>query len=308
MTAGNVRDYHAAVRWNGSVMSEPQPPPTPVTPLNYSHALGYHGRPGILTAVGVMSIVVACLSGLTSLSGAFGAGMYYWMSKQPPAVFAPVPLPAPATGPTTTPAVAGGGIVQMNVTTYGYTAGLPGTGATATTAPTTAPGAAAAPPPAAMGNPFGEINPLAALLSCLAELLSLALAILLLVAGIQTLRDAASAAKLHRWFAVMKIPLVIAGAGVGYWMSSGMMKGILASTPGGATGPGGAANFALTSGFMIVSAVAGAMFALAYPVALLIVLRSRAVREFYNRVRGGDAAPLPESFDTPVRQADYERG
>jgi len=45
--------------------------PTPVQALPYSIPVRY-GRPGIITAIGVMCIVVACLSGITS----FGSGVY----------------------------------------------------------------------------------------------------------------------------------------------------------------------------------------------------------------------------------------
>lgn len=97
-----------------------------------------------------------------------------------------------------------------------------GPGGTMTT--TTMPGGA----PAVMGNAFGGISPVAAILSMLAELLSLGLAIFLLVAGIQTLRDSPSGAKLHRWYALLKIPLVIFATGVGLWLSSSVMKGMMA--------------------------------------------------------------------------------
>jgi len=49
--------------------------------------------------------------------------------------------------------------------------------------------------------------------------------------------------------------------------------------------PAGVPASAYTWGFMAASAVVPALFALAYPVALLIVLRSRPVREYYNAVR-----------------------
>lgn len=79
----------------------PEPPPIPVQSLAYS--LPQQGRPGIITAIAVLCIVVACLSALFS----FGIGMYgfmfYMMSKvsssmttmsTPASVSAPAPPPA----------------------------------------------------------------------------------------------------------------------------------------------------------------------------------------------------------------------
>src|SRR5689334_8786970 len=52
-----------------------RPPPLPVSPLAYDVGPG-GARPGIITAMGVMSIIVACLSGLASLWALFfGLGM-----------------------------------------------------------------------------------------------------------------------------------------------------------------------------------------------------------------------------------------
>jgi len=260
---------------------QPFPTPTPVTPLNYSHAASYHGRPRILTAIGVISIVIACVSGLSSLGGAFGAGMYYTMSKMPAATMAPPPAPVPARAPTpaapptTVGATTAPGVQTMQVTAYAWSAGGGGTaGVVATTGPATATTA-----PAVVGSPFGNINPVAIMLSGVAELLSLGLAILLLVAGVQTLRNAPSAARLHRWYAMMKIPLVIGATAAAVWLSSSMMKSMMASMPAGVPAS------AYTWRFMAASAVVPALFALGYPVALLIALRSRPVREYYNAVR-----------------------
>jgi hypothetical protein len=275
-------------------MSDPQPSPTPATPLNYSHAASYHGRPGILTAVGVMSIVIACLSGLSSLWGTASAGMYFMMSRQPPSALAPAaPTPAPTTATTTTAAAGGTMIVHSHSVTFSSVGGV----AVATTAPTTTPAPGVAPP--AMGNPFSGINPLAAILSAIAELLSFALAVLLLVAAIQILRDAPSGPKLHRWYALAKIPLVIFATAVSLWLTIGMMQSIMASMPpaaGGAAGP----QSAFMWSFMAARTILPALLALAYPVALLIILRSRTVREYYNAVRDADGVPPPVSFDSPA--------
>jgi hypothetical protein len=267
----------------------------PVTPLNYSHAVSYHGRPGILTAVGVMSIVVACLSGLSSLWGTASAGMYFMMSRQPAAAFAPAtPTPAPTTSTTTTTAAAGGvTIVHSHSVAFSSVGGV----TVATTAPATTTTTAPAAAPVAMGNPFSGINPLAALLSAIAEVLSFALAVLLLIAAIQILRDAPSGPRLHRWYALVKIPLVIVATALSLWLTMGMMQSIMASMPPAAGGAGGQ-QMAFMWSFMAARLILPALLALAYPVALLIILRSRSVREFYNTVRGEE--PIPDSFDTRV--------
>ena len=58
----------------------PPPVPIPAQPLGYS-VVGRHGKPGIITAIGVMCIVVACLSGLSSLGTGFYAFAFWMMSK-----------------------------------------------------------------------------------------------------------------------------------------------------------------------------------------------------------------------------------
>jgi hypothetical protein len=147
-----------------------------------------------------------------------------------------------------------------------------------------------------MANPFSGINPLAAILSAIAELLSFALAVLLLVAAIQILRDAPSGPKLHRWYALAKIPLVIVATALSLWLTIGMMQSIMASMPPAAGGAAGQ-QAAFMWSFTVARMVLPALLALAYPVALLIILRSRTVREYYNAVRD-DAASPPVSFDS----------
>src|SRR5262249_25672486 len=65
----------------GDPMSEqpPLPPPYPQQVLSYSYAQGV-GRPGIITAVGVVSIVMAILSFFGGLGSAFSA---VWMQIFP---------------------------------------------------------------------------------------------------------------------------------------------------------------------------------------------------------------------------------
>jgi len=75
------------------------PPPLPISPLGYDMAGGvYRGRPAIVTAMGIMSIVIACLSGIFSLLGLFYAFGMFMVSKMP------IPTIAPPTTVMTTPA------------------------------------------------------------------------------------------------------------------------------------------------------------------------------------------------------------
>ena len=260
-------------------MSDEGTTPPPVATLDYSYRTD-QGRPGILTAVGVMSIVVACLSGLGSLGSAFSSVSYYIMARMPPATFA-APMPMPTTTTTTAPTTAASGgatsiVLPSYTATYSATAWTvtPGGGGAATTMPATA--------PTFTGNPFAGISFTAIILSFLAALLSFGLAIYLLVAGIQVLRDSPGGAKLHWWYVKLKIPLVIFASAVGLWLSESMMSGMAASMP---AGMGGGTTMAFQRGMMIGGAVMSACFALAYPVALIFVLRSKSVREFYNTVR-----------------------
>jgi hypothetical protein len=270
-------------------MSDPPPPTTtrpPLATLDYTYATN-RGRPGLITAIGVISIIVACLSGIGSLFGTMSAFAYYMMSRMPAAAFAPPPVPAappttaPTPGPTTAAGAAGSAtVVNAAVRDQSFSFTFFGPGAGPTTAPTTAPATAVAVAGAGapMFNPLGHISPVAAILSFVAQVLSLGLAIFLLVAGILTLRDSPSGAKLHRWYAMLKIPQVICATAAGLWLSWGVqVTGMSAAVP--------QQQVAFMQVFVIVLAVIPALIALAYPVALLVVLRSRTVREYYHTVR-----------------------
>jgi hypothetical protein len=68
------------------------PPPLPVSPLQYGSRM-HEARPGIITAMGVMSIILGCLGALMSLSSIFSTFVFFAMSRMP----APVPMPMPVT-------------------------------------------------------------------------------------------------------------------------------------------------------------------------------------------------------------------
>ena len=81
------------------------PMPIPVQPLGYS-LYAHQVRPGIITAIGVMCIVVACLSGIASLvTGMYGFGGYM-LSKLPSRMpTSSVTVAAPTSASSSTPSL-----------------------------------------------------------------------------------------------------------------------------------------------------------------------------------------------------------
>ena len=85
-------------------------PPYNVEPLGYDMAGGlYRGRPAIVTAMGILSIIIACLSGIFSLLGLFYAFGMFMVSKMP------IPTIAPPTTVMTTPGGSGAGATTAPV-------------------------------------------------------------------------------------------------------------------------------------------------------------------------------------------------
>jgi hypothetical protein len=141
--------------------------------------------------------------------------------------------------------------------------------------PTTGPGAM---PPI---TPFVfRVNPIASILSICENAVSALLAVMLLVAGILLLRNSPGFWRPHWWFVWLKIPLAIV-AGVASWMTYTSMMSSFASTPAGP-----AASSATLSAFMIIPTIIWACFSMAYPVALIFVLSSRAAKSYYAALRG----------------------
>lgn len=330
--------------------------PPPVQAIQYSVPPS-QGRPGILTAIGIISIIVALLSGLVSLSTGMQAVGLYMLSQgtgafappPPPTVVSPQQPSVVSTQPTTATAV------SYSMT---WSASAPGT-PTGGTIATTTPAAAALTPAevqtviqkiqavggnglnpaqvatltAELQNPnqdlvlpgtawsavnsvtpdgqggvaiglsggfiglnaqggvntkFSNSGPMTSIgaligvwpsfLTGLDALLSLVLAVLLLVAGIMVLSQSPRALRLHQFYAWAKIPVAILG-GIGMaWLYSSMMT---AFTPGGAPAVPG-----MNSVWIIWAAVM-ALISCAYPVALLITLRTRTVRAYYNSIVAG---------------------
>src|SRR5207249_4938957 len=100
-----IRISGFVIRHSIGVHLEPSNPTTPIPPvslgmLNYQEPQAGK-RPGILTAVGVLSIVIGCLSGLQGLGGIASGAMMLVMSSMTFPMGVPPPAPAPAPAPTT---------------------------------------------------------------------------------------------------------------------------------------------------------------------------------------------------------------
>jgi hypothetical protein len=203
-------------------------PPLPVQTLDYSPPRK-SGRPGILTAVGVMSIVIGALSLLMGCSSVFMLVMMQAMSRA-------APPPAPATVPATVPA-------------------------------------------AAVMFPFPPMDLTALITGGIDALLRLALAVLLIVAGTLVLRDHHLGRRLHVIWAWVKIPAALLGAIVAWRQTSGMFVNMPAT-------PGVTPQY--MSMTMLVTSFIQAGVACAYPVGVLIVMKTQAVRDYYATQFGGD--------------------
>jgi hypothetical protein len=121
-------------------------------------------------------------------------------------------------------------------------------------------------------SPF-KVHPGAVTMAIVDAVGGLLLAILLLIAGILVLRQSPRARKLHLLYACIKIPLVILGVIGWTWIIHDVVSGIQQSV-------GATASTAATkpmAGFTIAFAVV----ALIYPIALLIVMNTRSVKDYY---------------------------
>lgn len=114
-------------------------------------------------------------------------------------------------------------------------------------------------------EPFSKLN---IALQIASFVLSLGLAALLLIAGIQTVRGMPSGRKLHLWWAWPKLLAAAVAAGTWYLWFEGMFGGF-----GGVGGPP-------TSMPLIMAGISFAI-AIIWPVTVLILLRVRSVRGYY---------------------------
>lgn len=195
-----------------------QVPPMPVQPLNYGQPLGPR-KPGVVTAVGITSIIMAALSGLYCLS------------------------------------------IAMNLITFNYI--MPRMN-------TAVPGATTMP----VMIQFSKPDQVAQIGMIVTVLLSLALAIYLLVAGIITLRGSLNGRKHHLRWAIMKIPLVLIGSAIyGWWMGS-IMSGMWTSLPG--------APMPSTMLMTLLYGGGAAVMGLIYPIVALVLMNLKSAKDYYN--------------------------
>jgi len=106
--------------------------------------------------------------------------------------------------------------------------------------------------------------------------INILLAVYLLVSGVVTLRNSPSGGKLHRIYAWIKILVTLGTATATWWMWDDFYGGIMTPTPGSPNPPFGMVSTMMT-GF-------GVLVGLAYPIALLFMLRSKSAREYYSPV------------------------
>jgi hypothetical protein len=238
-------------------MSQPPPgyPPS-YEPLGYAQPIA--PRPGILTAVGIISIVVGALSALASLMGIASGFMYIAMAN----IQVGMPMPTTMPGGTAVTATTG---PSGSTVTYVYSSSAGGK-------PVTAPQV-----------PMFRFNVArgASVLTITESGLSVCAAVLLIVAGSLMLRDSRRADRLHRIYVAVKIPLIAAAATATWWVYAGMMSGMFVTSGG----PGAQASFA--NSMATVQALVWAGISLVYPVALLIVLSTKTSRGYFEGLRSG---------------------
>lgn len=134
-----------------------------------------------------------------------------------------------------------------------------------------------------MSRPYASsfnIPDVPAVLTIVGLFLCLGLAIYLFVAGILTLRLSPSGGTLHRIYAWVKIPLTLGTMAAWGWMWSAVFGNMFANSP--------VATGSADTGTVFAWIATGiAVMGCAYPVALLIMLRTRAMREFYSPMAAG---------------------
>jgi hypothetical protein len=124
-----------------------------------------------------------------------------------------------------------------------------------------------------------SFNPWAIALFIAMSVLAFALAVLLLVAGILVLTQSPRGRRLHLIYAGLKIPVALVGGfSIGFLMYE-MVTGFSSA--------GVLPNQGSDVGVAVVWAVIPAVLGCLYPVALLIAMNVRSVREYYHSVVAG---------------------
>ena len=224
------------------------PPPLPYAPPP-------PGRPGMITAVGILSLIIGGLSGLSSVSGILRGIVYIALSGSGALPTASVATTGPTTAPSPTTMVT---TSSGGTTTIYYSA------------------SASAPSPFRL-----KMSRPAAILSLVEAGCSLLVAMMLAVGGIAVLADWRRATSLHRLYVVLKLPLAVLAGFASWWMMAAIMKSFGQPGPAGVPFPGFDTLIAVSS------VVGGFLFSAAYPIALIFVLRSRTWREYFASIESG---------------------
>jgi hypothetical protein len=119
--------------------------------------------------------------------------------------------------------------------------------------------------------PTFSFNPLNLGLMVATAVASLALAVFLLVCGIITLRQSPRARRWHLIYSFLKLPLAVLAGLSSAWVARDLMAGMA----------GAGAPVTPTMGFSLFSGIVPIVLGCAYPVALLIVLNLKQVKDYY---------------------------
>ena len=134
---------------------------------------------------------------------------------------------------------------------------------------------------AAAGMPMRRVrlNGAALALAWFATLVGGALAVYLFVIGILVLRQSPRGRKLHIAYALLEIPVAILGAAAVWWLALTYAEAVVAT--GGPASPLAPMSGSLADTIGTQQLVLGVLY-LIYPIALLIVLQTRAVKDYYD--------------------------
>jgi hypothetical protein len=145
-------------------------------------------------------------------------------------------------------------------------------------------GSGAAAGAAAAGLGFGSkrvpVNGVAMALAVVAALAGLGLAIYLFVIGIMVLRDSPRGRRLHQVYACLALTVIVIGTGAAWWLTSSFTDSFN-SVSGSNPLTMGTMSTVVSAMVMMPHSVVAAMGCI-YPIALLITMQSRGVKEYYR--------------------------
>jgi hypothetical protein len=120
------------------------------------------------------------------------------------------------------------------------------------------------------------------------EIVNVGLAVLLLTAGIATLRESLKSPRLHNWWALLKFPAVVLSTATGIWIAVTMFDGFGMTATQTAAGGNTAVTtpvFGSMGWLMAIPAIGMGLVACIYPIIILVLFRTRTVREYYAEMR-----------------------